>query len=131
MSPDINALMQGLPSLVNGNAPLRRIGRYCSTEFLLACGDAEHHLVVERGRLVDVIAGPRRMRGWCFALRAPAAAWQEFWREHPAPGFSDLFAMSRYGHLHIEGDVGPLLANLRYIKEVVALPRQLLVEARP
>ena len=129
MTTDVRALMQALPELVNGNETLRRIGRYCSTEFLLESGDLSHHLVVERGRLEQVIPGPLRMRGWSFALRAESAAWERFWEPEPAPGYSDLFAMSRYGHLRIDGDVGPLLTHLRYVKEVVALPRKMLMEA--
>jgi hypothetical protein len=126
---NIGALMEALPDQVNGSELLQRIGRHCSTEFLLEVGQHCYHLVVERGRLVSVIPGPLRMRGWAFALRAEATAWQRFWEPEPAPGYSDLFAMSRYGHLRIEGDVGPLLAHLRYVKEVVALPRRMLLEA--
>lgn len=129
MPPDVEALMKDLPGLVNGNETLLRIGRHCSTEFLLETGDLSHHLVVDRGRLVNVIPGPLRMRGWSFALRASTDAWQQFWRAEPEPGFNDLFAMARYGHLRIEGDVGPLLTHLRYVKEVVALPRQVLAGA--
>ena len=42
----------------------------------------------------------------------------------PTPGFNDVFAMARYGHMRIEGDVGPLLEHLRFFKEVLALPRR-------
>ena len=41
----------------------------------------------------------------------------------PEVGFSDIFAMARFDHMRIEGDVGPLLQHLRFIKEVLALPR--------
>ena len=43
----------------------------------------------------------------------------------PRPGYHDLFALTRFGHARIEGDLHPLMANLRYIKEVLESPRRL------
>jgi hypothetical protein len=126
---DIDTLMQALPARVNADTALQRIGRYCSVEFLFQYGDRDFYLSVDRGRMAPVLAGTRRMRAWHFALRAPAGAWQRFWEPLPAVGYNDIFAMSRYGHLAIEGDVGPLLAHLRYLKEVLALPRRLRAQA--
>jgi hypothetical protein len=125
---DIAALIEALPERVNADPALQRLGRFCSMEFLLEAGALSFHLVVERGRLARVIRGPRRMRGWAFALRAPEDAWRRFWQRVPDVGYNDIFAMSRYGHLAIEGDIGPLLAHLRYVKEVLALPRRMLAE---
>ena len=113
-----------LPRRVNDDPTLRRLGRYCSAEFMLAADAAECHLHVTKGHLDEVVDGPFRMRSWQFAIRAPLSAWQEFWMPQPAVGFNDIFAMTRYGHARIDGDIAPLLANLRYIKEVLALPRQ-------
>ena len=130
MTGDLKALIYALPGRVNASEPLRRIGRHCSTEFLVEIGDDAHHLLVNRGQLERVIPGPLLMRAWSFALRADEPSWRRFWNPQPDPGFNDLFAMARYGHLRIEGDVGPLLCHLRYVKEVMALPRLMLAEAR-
>lgn len=123
MNDDISRAIQALPDRVNADHRLTRIGRYCSTEFLLAAGEASFHIQVERGRITQVLPGPRRMRAWSFALRGAPGAWRHFWQPVPAVGFNDIFAMCRYGHLLIDGDVGPLLEHLRFIKEVIALPR--------
>ena len=40
----------------------------------------------------------------------------------PAPGYHDVFAMAKAGHARIEGDLVPLMANLRYVKDLLALP---------
>jgi len=64
------------------------------------------------------------MRSWTFALRASPETWQRFWEPTPAPGYHDLFAMKRLGVARIEGDLVPLMANLRYVKDVVAAPRR-------
>ena len=121
-------LIHRLPARVNADPVLLRLGRYCTTEFVLAADEVECHLQVNNGRLGDVVDGPFRMRSWRFAIRAPKTAWQEFWKPYPAVGFNDIFAMTRYGHARIDGDVGPLLEHLRYVKEVLALPRVGIVE---
>jgi hypothetical protein len=43
----------------------------------------------------------------------------------PRAGYHDLFALTRFGHARIEGDLQPLMANLRYVKDVLAAPRRL------
>ena len=120
---DIEAAIEDLPRAVNGDAALVRIGRHCTTEMLLEAGALAFHLAIDRGRLVDVIRGPLRMRAWVFAVRAETDAWLRFWAPVPGPGYNDIFAMASRGHARIEGDVGPLLEHLRYLKAVLALPR--------
>ena len=41
----------------------------------------------------------------------------------PPPGFHDLIAMLKMRALRIEGDQHPFMANLRYFKDLLALPR--------
>jgi hypothetical protein len=64
------------------------------------------------------------MRAWTFAVRASESAWTKFWEPMPAAGFHDIFAMAKGGHATVEGDLLPLMANLRYIKDVLAAPRR-------
>ena len=117
-------MIERLPELVNANAALVGRGRFMREEFLVEVGDEPWRVTVEAGRLA-VERGPRLLRSWRFALRASAAAWAEHWRPHPRPGFHDLFAMAKRGEAVIEGDLLPLMQNLRYVKEVLAAPRRL------
>jgi hypothetical protein len=64
------------------------------------------------------------MPRWTFALRAPRDAWEAFWQPVPPPGFHDLIAMMKIGALEVEGDQHPFMANLRYFKDLLALPRR-------
>ena len=64
------------------------------------------------------------MRPWRFAIRASEDAWARFWAPMPAPGYHDIFAMTKNGEARIDGDLQPLMANLRYIKDVIAAPRR-------
>jgi hypothetical protein len=79
---------------------------------------------VTEGRIAAVERGPFLMRSWSFALRAAAETWERFWEPVPGPGYHDLFAMKKLGVARIEGDLAPLMANLRYVKDVLAAPRR-------
>lgn len=117
-------MIERLPELVNADAALVRRGRFMREEFLVAVGDRPWRVAVQAGE-VSVLPGERLLRSWRFALRASAAAWAEHWRACPRPGFHDLFAMAKRGEAVIEGDLLPLMQNLRYVKEVLAAPRRL------
>ena len=126
MDSELFELFQTVRKQLNTDDHLKHLGRFCSTELLLQSGEQSVHLRVEHGLLAKVVQGPLRMRAWQFALRAQPQSWNEFWQPVPAVGFNDIFAMSRHGRLAIEGDMGPLLGHLRYFKEMLALPRQIL-----
>jgi hypothetical protein len=121
----MSAVLDGLAELVNGDEALVRRGRYLSTTFLVETGETAWLVTVIEGRLARLERGPFLMRDWSFAVRAPAEAWRRFWATVPAPGYHDLFAMAKFGHARIEGDLWPLMANLRYIKGVLEAPRGL------
>ena len=73
---------------------------------------------------LDTTAAPDRMDRFYRTVRAPAEAWQKFWEPVPAPGYHDIFAMTKGGHARVEGNLQPLMANLRYIKDLLAAPRR-------
>ena len=122
--PEAHQIVAGLADLVNADAALVRRGQRLTTTFLLAVGDAEYLIHVAEGRLAAVERGPFLLRSWSFAVRAPAAAWARFWQPLPEPGYHDLFAMKKLGVAHVEGDLWPLMAHLRYVKDVLAAPRR-------
>jgi hypothetical protein len=120
----VPARIEALPALVNGDGALVRRGRFLTTTFLIGVGDTEYLVKVAEGRIASVERGPFLLRPWSFALRAPAEAWERFWEPAPPPGYHDLFAMKKLGVASVEGDLLPLMANLRYVKDVIAAPRR-------
>jgi len=117
------AVFERLAELVNGDEGLVRRGRFLTTTFLLEA-DTDAWLVrVVDGRVERIERGPFLMRAWSFAIRASAETWKRFWEAVPAPGYHDLFAMSRNGYARIEGDLVPLMTHLRYIQDVLTAPR--------
>ena len=118
-------MIERLSELVNVDEALVRRGRFLTCDFLVEVGETPYHVSVECGRIASVVRGPVLMRPWRFAIRATEDAWREFWQPVPRPGYHDLFALTRFGRARIEGDLQPLMANLRYIKEVLETPRRL------
>jgi hypothetical protein len=120
----IAAVLERLRELVNADAGLVRRGRYLTTTFLVETGTTAWLVSVHEGRVTRVERGPFLMRAWSFAVRASDDAWRRFWEPVPAAGWHDLFAMTKGGHATVEGDLQPLMANLRYVKDVLAKPRR-------
>jgi hypothetical protein len=120
----IAAVLERLAELVNADAALVRRGRYLSTTFLVETGATAWLVTVHEGRITAVERGPFLLRSWSFAVRASEEAWRRFWEPVPAAGWHDLFALTRHGRATVEGDLHPLMANLRYVKDVLAKPRR-------
>jgi hypothetical protein len=118
-------MIERLFDLVNADEALVRRGRFLTCDFLVEVGDTPYHVSVASGRIASVTRGPAPMRPWRFAIRASEDAWREFWQPVPRAGFHDLFALTRFGRARIEGDLQPLMANLRYVKDVLEKPRRL------
>lgn len=120
MSPSAVA---GLGALANDNAWLLHRGRTLDVTFLLEVGETSYLVRIHRGRVEAVDQGPFVMPRWTFALKGSAEAWATFWQPIPPPGFHDLIAMIKTRAMRLEGDQHPFFANLRYFKELLALPR--------
>ena len=118
-------MIERLFDLVNADEALVRRGRFLTCDFLIEVGDTPYHVSVASGRIASVTRGPAPMRPWRFAIRASEDAWREFWQPVPRAGSHDLFALTRFGRARIEGDLQPLMANLRYVKDVLEKPRRL------
>tara|TARA_Y100000588_G_scaffold204925_1_gene218699 strand:+ start:1038 stop:1418 length:381 start_codon:yes stop_codon:yes gene_type:complete len=121
-----NEVMTRLPALVNQDTALIRRGRWLSNVFLVEVGTTQFLVHVDKGRLLKVEHGPFVMPSWSFAVRASESVWQRFWQPLPAPGDNDIFALRKTGEMSVEGNLQPLMANLIYIKQVLAMPRVLM-----
>ena len=118
-------MIERMADLVNSDAHLVRRGRFLSTTFMLGIGDTGYLIKIIEGRIASVTPGPFVTPNYSFALRAPRDEWEMFWEKVPKPGHNDIFALFKRGKLTIEGDLHPLMANLLYIKDVLAAPRQI------
>ena len=117
-------LFEALPELVAADKDLVRRGRFLTTEFESGVGSVPLHVSIANGEVRSVARGPFLLKPWVFALRAEAGTWAKLLEPIPAPGVHDLMALSKKGLVRIEGNLQPFMANLQYIKDVVAKPRQ-------
>ena len=117
-------MIERIADLVNADEELVRRGRHLSTTFLLEIGEQGYLIKIIEGRIVSVAPGPFVTPNYSFALRAPRDEWEMFWKKIPEPGHNDIFALFKRGKLKIEGDLHPLMANLLYIKDLLASPRK-------
>ena len=102
---------------------LHRLGALFSETVLIKVDGEEFYLVFDKGRIARVVEGPSKKTPYRFGFITDAAALEEFWTPTPTPGFHDIFAMVKIGRAEIVGDMLLLVKNLRFFKEVLALPR--------
>ena len=112
-----------LPDLVRAGMRRGPMDRFADFDCLVGTFRSGVHLSVRSGEIASAQPGPVLMRSWRFAFRATPEAWLEHWQPLPKPGFHDLLAMTKRGVATIEGDLQPFLANLQYVKDLLALPR--------
>jgi hypothetical protein len=58
-----------------------------------------------------------------FTIRGSVVAWKELWQAFPAPGWHDLFALTKRGEMSVEGNTQKFMAHLQFFKDLIALPR--------
>ena len=124
----VEAAFQQLPELVADDRNLLRRGAYLTVDFMVEIGAVPFYLSIAGGRLVALERGPKLMRPWTFAVRASVEAWSRFWQPMPEAGWHDLFALMKRGEARVEGDLHPFMANLQYVKDLLAAPRSVFKE---
>ena len=113
-----------LPRLLAADEDLLRRGRWLTVECRVDVGSEPFFLSVRDGALAALDRGARLMRSTVFSFRATEEAWTNYWQPMPEPGWHDLFALTKRGAASMEGDLRPLLQNLQYFKDLLALPRR-------
>ena len=114
-----------IPALLEQAPRLIARGRTLDCECLLGPAGRPFHASIRSGRIVELVPTPVPMRSWRFSYRATPAAWLEYWKPEPRPGWHDLFALTKRKEAVLEGDLHPFMAHLQYFKDVLALPRSL------
>jgi hypothetical protein len=113
-----------LPRLLAADTDLLRRGRWLTVECRVDVGSEPFFLSIREGALAAFDRGPRLMRSTAFSLRATDEAWINHWKAMPDPGWHDLLALTKRGAASMDGDLRPLLQNLQYFKDLLALPRR-------
>ena len=117
-------MFERLKERANADPNVARVGRTCSTEFVLSADGTPWHVIVENGVVKDVLKGPFKMRGASFRIEATSEAWQAYMTAAPPPGLHDIFAMSATGNARIEGDMAVLHEHLWFFKTLLVTLRE-------
>ena len=123
-------LFEQVPRLLAEDTNLIRRGAFLDARFQVGIGAIPFDVIVAVGRITMLERGPFLMRPWRFAVRGTSEAWGRLWQPVPEPGWHDINALMKRGHVVLEGDLQPLMANLQYLKDLLALPRRLAMEVQ-
>jgi hypothetical protein len=113
-----------LPQLLASDSDLLRRGHWLTVECRVDVGNEPFFLSIREGTLASFDRGTKLMRSTAFSFRATDEAWANYWKPMPDAGWHDLFALTKRGAASMEGDLRPLLQNLQYFKDLLALPRR-------
>jgi hypothetical protein len=115
--------LERISAAIDASPHLLRLGALVNYTVLLEVDSDAYYLAFHRGRLESIACGQNRKTPWRFAIRTDAEALEKFWQALPEPGFHDLFGLVKLGRASIDGDILALVKNLRYFKEILAIPR--------
>lgn len=110
---------------VNTDPEMAVIGDWLSTTFTLTFGDNRYALVLDKGKIVDIVAAPRLDVRAIFGFRAPVDVWNKFLSPNPPPLFHDFFAMlMRVPEFTLEGDSLVAMQNARALHRLMNIMRE-------
>jgi hypothetical protein len=122
-----NRFLAAIPDRVNGDAHLVWRGRTLTADCLVQIGTTPFLLHFDRGSIRECRSHFPLLSPWTFAVRGSLQAWDALWQDPPAPGWHDLFALSKRGEMSFDGNLQPFMAHLQYCKDVLMLPRKISV----
>lgn len=104
-----------LASLRSNPALLRRAA-FAHFDFDIVSSEQRYPIGVRPDR-IDLRSGDGQPD---FTVRADSAAWAEFAKIAPRPGYNDVVAMIEAGHAQFEGEALAFFRHLFLVKEIVA-----------
>lgn len=114
-----------LPELAAADTDLARRGRFLTCDLEIGVGPVPLSVSIDQGRIASVKRGPFLLKPHTFSIAAEPEAWVRFLQPIPAPGDHDLLALTKSGRARVSGNLVPFMGNLQYVKDLLALPRNL------
>jgi len=124
MSDAFDTGLSGLSDRFQADQPLMRRASRASFRCRMEVEDSAFLLRLDEGKLTGPFPIDGPMVDSDFTLRSTRDAWLTHWLPVPPPEYHDIFAMTRAGHLRIDGDFHPLMVHLQVVKDILALPRR-------
>jgi hypothetical protein len=119
------AWLERFQARANADRELGVVGGWFTTTFGLTFGEARYALRVEKGRIAEIVAGPRIDVRVPFGFRAPVEVWRRFLSPTPPPLYHDFFAMlMRVPEFVLEGDSLAAMQNARALHRMMNVMRE-------
>ena len=122
-TPPLLPVLERIAARLDAMPHLLRLGALFSETVLIEIDGDCYYLTFHRGRIEKIAHGRNRKTPWRFAIRTDSDALSRFWQALPAAGFHDIFGLVKLGRAEIDGDILSLVKNLRFFKELLAIPR--------
>jgi hypothetical protein len=122
----ITNIFETLPELLEADTALLHAGRWLNVDCLLGPTGQPLLVCIREGRISEMSI-PKTMPSWRFSYTASPQAWIEYWQAEPKPGWHDLLALTKRGEAHLAGDLHPFMTHLQYFKDLLALPRSVVI----
>ena len=114
-----------LPDLLADDSDLQRRGRWVTVDCRIDVGEQPFFLGLENGALAAFERGTRLMRSSAFTIRGRRGGLDAALAAHARPGLARPVRAHQARAASMEGDFRPLLQNLQFFKDLLALPRRL------
>lgn len=114
---------ESLPSLLRADHALVASAKLLNVDCLLGPTRGAFLVSIRQGLIAEMSAATKPMPSWRFSYSASPAAWVEYWRPEPKPGWHDLLALTKRGEASLAGDLYLFMTHLQYFKDLLALPR--------
>ena len=108
---------------VNTNRQLVHQGRWVNLTFVLGVGDDDHLITIAAGKITEIRQRHLPTDTGSFSIRASSESWAKHWQAVPPRDYHDIFAMLPKGIATIDGTLLPLMQNLQYFKDIIAVMR--------
>ena len=108
---------------VNTNRRLVYQGRWVNLTFVLGVGDDDHLITIAAGKITQIRQRHLPTDTGSFSIRASSESWAKHWQAVPPRDYHDIFAMLPKGIATIDGTLLPLMQNLQYFKDIIAVMR--------
>jgi hypothetical protein len=97
--------------------------RQVDLDMLLQFGLTTVIVHVRGGCIADITESAVPLQSSDFSIRGSERGWINFWKKIPEPGWHDILSLNKSQEFSIEGNLQPLMANLQFIKDLLASPR--------
>ena len=116
-------MIDDMQNLVNADHNLLRRGQWINLTFVLGVDEDDYLISIVAGKITNVCLRYLPTDTGQFSIRASSQSWAKHWQAVPPPDYHDIFTMLQKKIVKIDGMLKPLMQNLQYFKDIIAIMR--------